>query len=77
MNAVVKDVLKNTKRLIVAVIGFTVLLIGIALIVLPGPAFIVIPVGLGILATEFIWARNMLNKVKDRIKNNKIRRGQQ
>ncbi len=77
MNAVVKDVLKNTKRLIVAVIGFTVLLLGIALIVLPGPAFIVIPVGLGILATEFIWARNMLNKVKDRIKNNKIRRGQQ
>lgn len=76
MNALVKDVLKNTKRLIIAVIGFTVLLIGIALIVLPGPAFIVIPIGLGILATEFIWAKNLLHKVKDRIRNNKIRREQ-
>ncbi len=59
--------LKQIKRIIVAVMGFTVLLIGLALIVLPGPAFIVIPVGLGILATEFLWARTLLNKVKSRI----------
>lgn len=59
--------LKQMKRIIVAVTGFTVLLIGLALIVLPGPAFIVIPVGLGILATEFLWARTLLNKVKSRI----------
>lgn len=56
--------LKQIKRIIVAVVGFTILLIGIALLVLPGPAFIVIPLGLGILATEFIWARRMLKKVK-------------
>jgi tellurite resistance protein TerC len=56
--------IKQIKRLIIAVIGFTVLAIGIALIVLPGPAFIVIPVGLGILATEFIWARRLLKKAK-------------
>jgi len=63
--------LKQIKRIIVAVIGFTVLLIGLILIVLPGPAFIVIPLGLGILATEFVWARSLLKKVKNRIKKAK------
>jgi tellurite resistance protein TerC len=36
-----------------------------ALLVLPGPAIIVIPVGLTILATEFVWARTILKKVKN------------
>ncbi len=52
------------KRIVVAVIGGTVTLIGIALIVLPGPAFIVIPLGLAILATEFLWARRWLQKAR-------------
>lgn len=52
------------RRGIVAVIGFTVLLIGIAMVVLPGPALVVIPLGLGILATEFVWARRVLKKAK-------------
>ena len=47
------------RKLIVAVIGLTILLIGVAMVVLPGPAFIVIPVGLAILATEFAWARRV------------------
>lgn len=42
--------------------GGTVLLIGIAMIVTPGPAILVIPIGLGILATEFAWARNYKEK---------------
>ncbi|GAM10383.1 putative transmembrane protein [Geobacter sp. OR-1] len=66
--------LKNLKRLIVAVIGMTVLVIGIAMIVLPGPAIIVIPVALGILATEFAWARIALHRVREhiqRLNNNK------
>ena len=33
------------RKLIVGVIGITILLIGVAMVVLPGPAFIVIPVG--------------------------------
>ena len=45
-------------------IGGTVVLIGIALLVLPGPAIVVIPAGLAILATEFLWARRWLDKVK-------------
>ena len=52
------------KRIVVVVIGGTVTLIGIALIVLPGPAFIVIPIGLSILATEFLWARRWLQKAR-------------
>ncbi len=56
--------LKKIKKIIVAVIGFTVLAFGILLIVFPGPAFIVIPIGLSILATEFVWAKKLLEKVK-------------
>lgn len=63
--------IKQAKRLIVAVIGFTVLAIGLAMIVLPGPAFIVIPLGLGILATEFMWARSLLKKVKMKLQKAK------
>jgi len=53
------------RRVVVAVVGATVLLIGVVLLVTPGPAFIVIPVGLGILSLEFSWARRWLKKVKD------------
>ncbi len=59
---------KNARRVIVFVIGMTVVLIGIALIVLPGPAFLVIPAGLAILATEFVWAAVLLKKVKEKAK---------
>ena len=53
------------KRVVIGIIGGTVTLIGIALIVLPGPAFIIIPIGLSILATEFLWARRWLQKAKE------------
>jgi hypothetical protein len=58
------DVPPFVRRMIVGVIGGTVLLIGIALMVLPGPAFVVIPLGLAILATEFVWARRWLQKAR-------------
>jgi uncharacterized protein (TIGR02611 family) len=56
--------IKVVKRVIISVVGVTVLLIGIALLVLPGPAFIVIPVGLAILATEYAWARRWLKRAR-------------
>ena len=56
--------LRFARKVAVAVIGTTVLAFGIALIVLPGPAFIVIPLGLAILATEFLWARRLLRRVR-------------
>lgn len=55
---------KMARRIVIAVIGITVLMIGIALLVLPGPAFVVIPTGLAILGIEFAWARRWLIKVR-------------
>jgi tellurite resistance protein TerC len=57
---------KLARRLVIGFFGLTVLLVGVAMIVLPGPAFIVIPVGLGILGIEFAWARRWLKTLKDR-----------
>lgn len=48
--------IKVVRRVIVSVVGATVLLIGVALLVLPGPAFIVIPIGLAILARVRVGA---------------------
>lgn len=64
---------KRIKRVVVGIIGTIVLLAGIILIVLPGPATLVIPAGLTILATEFVWARNLLVKMKEtfRLKSKK------
>jgi uncharacterized protein (TIGR02611 family) len=59
--------LASLKRVAVAVIGFTVLLIGVAMVVLPGPAIVVIPLGLAILATEFVWARRLQKKPERRL----------
>jgi uncharacterized protein (TIGR02611 family) len=50
------------QKVIVGIIGGIVLLIGILMIFLPGPALLVIPAGLAILATEFTWARRWLHK---------------
>lgn len=59
----------GVRKIFVGVIGGTVLLIGFALIFLPGPAIVVIPIGLAILASEFAWARRYLHKARELIKN--------
>ena len=64
MNTLILKTLKQAKRVIVIVVGTTVLVMGIAMIALPGPAVVVIPIGLSVLATEFLWARRLLNKLK-------------
>lgn len=56
----------TAKRITILIIGLSVVLVGVALLVLPGPAFVVIPIGLSILATEFYWARKILNKFKEK-----------
>jgi Putative transmembrane protein (PGPGW) len=55
---------KVAKRIAICIVGGSVLLVGVAMIVLPGPAFIVIPAGLAILGIEFAWARIWLKKAK-------------
>ncbi|MDH5542518.1 MAG: TerC/Alx family metal homeostasis membrane protein [Nitrospinota bacterium] len=69
---------KAARRLAVGIIGSTVVLVGIIMIFLPGPAIVVIPAGLTILAGEFVWAKRLLRKTKltmnrqlNNFKNNK------
>lgn len=52
------------RRMVILVMGLTVILIGVALLVLPGPGWVVIFGGLGILATEFAFARRILKKAR-------------
>jgi uncharacterized protein (TIGR02611 family) len=52
------------KRIAIGIVGGSVLIVGVCMIVLPGPALVVIPVGLGILGIEFAWARIWLRKAK-------------
>jgi|TARA_B100000900_G_C20431643_1_gene655248 uncharacterized protein (TIGR02611 family) len=56
---------KQIRKLAIFLIGISVVLIGCILFFTPGPAIIVIPVGLAILATEFIWAKKLLKKFKE------------
>ena len=55
------------RRIAIAVVGTSVLLLGIVMLVTPGPAVVVIPVGLAILAVEFVWARQWLKKLRQMI----------
>jgi len=55
------------KKFFTALIGGTVLLTGVALLVLPGPGVLVILAGLAILATEFLWAKHALRNAKDAV----------
>ena len=52
------------KRLIKIVFGFTLLAIGVALLVLPGPGWLTIALGLAVLAGEYVWARKLLDRLK-------------
>lgn len=77
MDPIILKTIKQAKRLIIVVVGFTVLLMGIAMIVLPGPAVLVIPLGLGILASELVWARRILNKIKSKFRKRENTTGKQ
>jgi uncharacterized protein (TIGR02611 family) len=60
----VAEGIRAARRIVIAVAGLTVMIAGIVLLVLPGPAFLVIPIGLGILAIEFEWARRLLRRAR-------------
>lgn len=62
--------IKKTKRAIIFVIGVTIIAFGMVLIFLPGPAIIVIPIGLFVLASEFTWARRLLRAGKKAVSHN-------
>lgn len=54
------------RRIVVASVGATVVVIGLIMFVTPGPALVVVPLGLAILALEFAWARRLLRQLRDR-----------
>ena len=60
----IKLTIRRAWRAIIAVVGLTVLGLGVLMIITPGPAMVLIPAGLTILAAEFVWARKLLKRVK-------------
>ena len=63
----IKQTYKLAKRIAITVIGATVLVVGVVMIVAPGPALVLIPVGLAILGLEFAWARLWLKRLRESI----------
>lgn len=56
---------QQAKRYLKIVFGFTLLVIGIVMIVTPGPGWLTIMLALGVLAAEFVWARRLLDRMKE------------
>lgn len=64
---------KLGRRIVIAVIGSTILVVGILMLVAPGPATLVIPIGLAVLSVEFAWARRWLGKLRRTISDQTAR----
>jgi uncharacterized protein (TIGR02611 family) len=55
---------EQVRRIFRIVFGFTLLLVGVVMLVTPGPGWLVILLGLGLLAAEFVWARRLMDRIK-------------
>lgn len=73
INKVAHLTYKTARRIAVLAVGSTILVLGIVMLVTPGPGLIVIPIGLAILGLEFAWARIWLRKVRESISNHGAR----
>jgi uncharacterized protein (TIGR02611 family) len=69
------ETLRQAKRVIRVVVGFTLLIVGVLLLVLPGPGWVTIFFGLALLAAEFAWARRLLDRLKSTV--NQVKRSAQ
>jgi uncharacterized protein (TIGR02611 family) len=58
--------IQQTKRFLKILFGFTLLFLGVVMLITPGPGWLVIVLGLGVLAAEFVWARRLLDSLKER-----------
>jgi len=70
--------IEQVKRFFKILGGFTLLLVGAVMIFTPGPGWLVIFLGLTVLAAEFVWAKRLMERMKDqgtRIKDSVIRMG--
>jgi tellurite resistance protein TerC len=57
-------VYRLARKVVVSVVGGSVVLVGVVMFVTPGPALVVIPAGLAILATEYVWAQRWLERMR-------------
>jgi uncharacterized protein (TIGR02611 family) len=57
--------LNQAKRFLKILFGFTLLAIGVVMILTPGPGLLTILLALGVLAAEFVWARRLLDRLKE------------
>ena len=57
------------KKVFIIIVGGTLLTLGIALLVLPGPGLPILATGIAVLATEFLWARRAMRKMKGVVAN--------
>jgi tellurite resistance protein TerC len=55
---------EQVRRIFLVIAGFTLLLAGAVMLVIPGPGLVVIFLGLGLLAAEFVWARRLMDRIK-------------
>lgn len=56
--------MQQAKRWLKILFGFTLLVLGAVMVFTPGPGWLVILLGLGVLAAEFVWARRLLDRMK-------------
>lgn len=55
---------EQVRRIFLIIAGFTLLLAGVVMLITPGPGMLVIFLGLGLLAAEFVWARRLMDRIK-------------
>ncbi len=67
IKALVDITYRQARRLVIFIVGMSVLIFGVLLIFTPGPAIVVIPAGLAILSIEFAWAKRFLHRVRQHI----------
>ena len=58
------NTVEQVRRVFRVVGGFTLLLAGVVMLVTPGPGWVAIFLGLGLLAAEFVWARRLMDRMK-------------
>jgi tellurite resistance protein TerC len=66
---VLNEALRHARRLLIFVVGSTLLLLGVVMLVTPGPGWLFIFGGLSVLGIEFVWARRLLRKAKTTANN--------
>jgi tellurite resistance protein TerC len=74
LDRLVRVGVRGARRIAIALIGSTLLLLGVAMLILPGPGLLVIPIGIALLSTEFIWAQRWLARIRKAAANRSPRK---